>query len=104
MRHEPDALMVAPGTWRPVCSCGWKTTEWLPKKKSALKVATNHATRIGCGKRRFTREAAEAAVLKAKIARGLRNNPRRLEERAYPCPICSGEVWHLTSRPLRVSP
>lgn len=50
-----------------------------------------------CGKRRFTRFAAERALLEARIARALRRSTTRREQRVYRCPAVPG-IWHLTSR------
>lgn len=100
VRHSPGAEKLAEQAWRPVCGCGWRGKELPRKEAGALHIAEQHAKRKGCGKTRFTTQAAaEQAVLAAKVARGLRGNERRREQRAYLCPDCPGKVWHLTSRP-----
>ena len=52
-----------------------------------------------CRKRRLaTLKAAEAALLRARIAAELRGDRRRREQRAYYHPPC--KAYHLTSQPL----
>lgn len=56
-----------------------------------------------CGKHRFDYDAAHEALLKAKIARALRGNRRRREQRVYECPTLP-DVFHLTSWAERHKP
>lgn len=99
LRHAPGAEKIADQVYRPVCGCGWRGKELPRKEAGAVAIAEQHARRKGCGKFRFPSEqAAKDALLRARIARGLRGNLRRREQRAYPCPDCPGNVWHLTSR------
>lgn len=105
LRHTPLATEISPGLWRASCGCGWVGKQVDFKEAIALAVAEKHAKDKGCGKRRFfSSGAADEAVLDAKLARGLEGRHHRREERAYRCPVCPGEVFHLTSKPLKERP
>lgn len=101
LQHAPSVEEVPGLGFRPVCGCGWRSkmnVGVLPKKESvALEKARQHARDKGCGKQRFTEGEASQALFNAKIARGVKHNGRRREQRAYRCPDCQGNVWHLTS-------
>lgn len=67
--------------------------------------AKHGSTEKGCGKRRLSREQAKDAVRKAKFQRskaeGLGGEVFRREGRIYPCPVCPGRSWHISSKPGR---
>lgn len=72
--------------------------ELLIRKYPPRSTSVAPGTGCRCGKFRFTEQAANEALLGAKIARALRGNRRRRECRVYECPGDS-EVFHLTSQP-----
>lgn len=101
LQHSPGTTEVAPGLWKPTCGCGKVWGRYETKESVALACAQQHAALKGCGKSRFTNEQAHQAVLDAKMSRGLHGVARRREQRAYRCPACPGDIWHLTSQPQK---
>ena len=102
LQHSPGTTEVAPGLWKPTCGCGWYSKGRYETKESvALAVAEQHATLKGCGKSRFTDQQAQQILIEAKMSRGLHGVARRREQRAYRCPACPGDTWHLTSQPQK---
>ena len=59
-----------------------------------------------CGKRKLSREQAKDVIRKARFQRqaieNLGGEIYRNESRSYLCGICQGNVWHVTSQPLRI--
>lgn len=49
-----------------------------------------------CTKRRYTRKAAQMALLETKMRRSLHGNTRRKEQRVYYHKPC--KAWHITSQ------
>jgi hypothetical protein len=65
-------------------------------RRAGKQRSRRHVRRCACGKQCFPSErAAKEVVLEARIARVLRNNDRRREDRHYRCRF--GE-WHTTSQ------
>jgi hypothetical protein len=104
MRHQPAVEDRDRGYFLPVCSCGWRAGYASPGEEKARKRAEAHAAaKEACEKVTWpTEQEARQALLDAKIAKGLKRNSRRREQRAYWCPRCQG--WHLTSRPAPRGP